>query len=149
MATPPRFSPPTYTISQLHAFFTRISLPSSIISKILDVTTNPPILHPTFTPTLAVLTTLQTHALATIPFESLSLHYSSHNSINLDPEFLFKKIVSNGRGRGGYCMENNTLFCTVLRSLGYEVYSTGARVNEASTGQASEEGWEGPKYMGW
>ncbi len=40
-------------------------------------------------------------------------------------------------------MENNTLFNVVLRSLGYEVYSAGARVNEhMNTGLED-------KYGGW
>lgn len=31
-------------------------------------------------------------------------------------------------GRGGYCMENNCFFGTILRSIGFDVYSAGARV---------------------
>jgi len=32
-------------------------------------------------------------------------------------------------GRGGYCMENNRFFATILHSLGFDVYSVGARVH--------------------
>lgn len=46
--------------------------------------------------------------------------------ISLDKEDLFEKIVT--LERGGYCMENNLLFSTVLRTLGFEVVATGARV---------------------
>lgn len=35
-------------------------------------------------------------------------------------------------GRGGYCMENNCFFGTVLRSIGFDVYSAGARVKSPS-----------------
>jgi arylamine N-acetyltransferase len=60
------------------------------------------------------------------PFENLSLHYSPKRTVDLESEFLFDKFVN--RRRGGYCMEQNRLFSTVLRSLGYDVYTVGARV---------------------
>jgi len=72
--------------------------------------------------------------MATVPFENLALHYSTHHSITLDPECLFEKVV--GRGRGGYCMENNCFFGTVLRTLGYAMVSVGARVSNATNGRA-------------
>lgn len=59
--------------------------------------------------------------------------------IDIEPEVLFEKIVggAGGKGRrGGYCMENNTFFGTVLRSLGFDVYAVGARVR-------GEKGWNG------
>ncbi|KAJ5472788.1 hypothetical protein N7530_006789 [Penicillium desertorum] len=46
-------------------------------------------------------------------------------------ESVFEKIVDGNSDRGGYCMENNTLFGTVLRSLGYNTTSVGGRVNKA------------------
>jgi len=61
-----------------------------------------------------------------VPFENLSLHYSKLPGISLDTEDLFEKIVE--RRRGGYCMEVNCFFATVLDTLGYEVVPTGARV---------------------
>lgn len=61
-----------------------------------------------------------------VPFENIALHYSPHRQLSLDPGDLFEKIVVNSRG--GYCMEVNTFFATVLRSLNFAVYSTGARV---------------------
>ena len=79
---------------------------------------------------LQVLTYLQKHHLAKVPFENLSLHYSPHHSVNLHPDILYDKIVK--KGRGGYCMENNCFFGTVLRSLGFTVYGAGARVHEGS-----------------
>ncbi|KAL8939571.1 MAG: hypothetical protein Q9211_002683 [Gyalolechia sp. 1 TL-2023] len=69
---------------------------------------------------------LQQYQLATYPFENLSLHYSTTHTVSLDIDVLYDKCVN--KGRGGYCMENNAFFGTVLRSLGYEVTSVGARV---------------------
>jgi len=77
---------------------------------------------------LAYLSALQKYQLARVPFENLELHYSKERHISLDPTDLFDKIVAPRNGRGGYCMENNALFGLVLRSLGFEVIPTGARV---------------------
>ncbi|KAK3361515.1 hypothetical protein B0T24DRAFT_684558 [Lasiosphaeria ovina] len=84
---------------------------------------------------LEVLTTLQRLHLARVPFESLTLHYSRHRLLSLDPAALFDKIVGNSRG--GYCMEVNTFFATVLRSLGFTLISVGGRVRVAD------------QYTGW
>lgn len=143
---------PTYTKSQLSAYFKHISLPKE--SQELSSNHNK-LHHP---PTaLSFLTTLQQHTLCSVPFENLSLHYSPHHSISLDPQHLFRKIVQDARG--GYCMENNCFFGTVLRSLGFEVHTAGARVNSPKneTGRETYEGWshmvnivtlaDGRKYM--
>ncbi|KAF2849841.1 arylamine N-acetyltransferase 1 [Plenodomus tracheiphilus IPT5] len=115
---------PTYTKAQITQYFARIRLPQSKWQY--DVSA----LNPAAA--LDYLTTLQTYQLAWVPFENLSLHYSSHRHICLHPEDLFKKIVSDNNGRGGYCMENNCLFATVLRSLGFALYSAGGRVCEGT-----------------
>ena len=75
---------------------------------------------------LHLLTQLQLLHMARVPFESLSLHYSRSRLLSLDPEDLFDKIVN--KGRGGYCMEVNAFFATVLRSLGFKLISVGGRV---------------------
>ena len=74
--------------------------------------------------------------LLNIPFENLSLHYSQERQVSLHPTALFRKII-HGSGRGGYCMENNAIFACLLRSIGYDLYSTGARI------------FGGNAYMGW
>ena len=84
---------------------------------------------------LDCLAKLQMHHLARVPFESITLHYSKGRSLSLDPEDLFIKIVE--RGRGGYCMEVNNFFATVLRSLGFPLISIGARVK----GETEYDGW--------
>ncbi|KAH6843387.1 arylamine N-acetyltransferase 1 [Chaetomium sp. MPI-CAGE-AT-0009] len=85
---------------------------------------------------LGCLTALQHHHMSFVPFESLSLHYSKHRLLSLDPEDLFRKVVD--RGRGGYCMEVNTFFAVVLRSLGFTLYSVGGRVK----GPGGYKGWD-------
>lgn len=76
---------------------------------------------------LGLLASLQRQHLASVPFENLSIHYSTDPAITLDPGELYTKIVT--RRRGGYCMENNLLFGILLRSLGFTVYSVGGRVS--------------------
>jgi arylamine N-acetyltransferase len=77
---------------------------------------------------LKYLSKLQIYHLASVPFENLSLHYSKERVISLDKDDLYKKIVGSQTGRGGYCMEQNIFFGVVMRTLGYEVIPTGARV---------------------
>jgi N-hydroxyarylamine O-acetyltransferase len=73
--------------------------------------------------------TLQTlrelHALhpATIAFENLDVLLK--RPIALAPEALAAELVHGGRG--GYCYEQNTLFLTVLRTLGISASAIGAR----------------------
>jgi arylamine N-acetyltransferase len=87
------------------------------------------------------LTVLHKFQLATVPFENLSLHYSPDHDVSLDPEQLYEKFVTHGRG--GYCMENNAFFNAVLKGLKFSVYSTGARVSDATAGIS------GGGYGGW
>ena len=89
---------------------------------------------------LQYLQELQKRHLAKVPFESLSLHYSRHRLLSLDPQDLFQKIVV--RGMGGYCMENNGFFGVVLRTLGFTIFNAGGRVSDATGGRP------GPGYMG-
>lgn len=75
---------------------------------------------------LKTLTALQQAHLSTVPFSNVVLYYSQHHTISLDPDVLFHKVVE--RGLGGYCVENTGFFAHVLRSLGYQFYTGGARV---------------------
>ena len=130
-----RFARPTYSPKQLDKFHDRIRLPQSIRDRIRSSG---------FKPDLETLQTLQLYTVTSIPFECLSLHYSKDKKINITPDYLYKKIVSDNNGRGGYCMENNTLFGTVLRSIGYSAYPVGCRVNSDTN-----EGKELPMYYAW
>lgn len=84
---------------------------------------------------LTLLKQLQARQVSKVPFESLSLHYSRHRQLSLDLGDLFGKIVVDGKG--GYCMELNAFFGTVLRGLGYTLINAGARVKI------------GDKFEGW
>lgn len=86
--------------------------------------------HPASKPVLdlAYLTALHVHQIAKIPYENLSLHYSPTRTIQLNPQVLFGKIVSNARGRGGYCMEGSIFYNHILRALGFHAYLAGVRI---------------------
>ncbi|KAI5362004.1 Putative arylamine N-acetyltransferase, papain-like cysteine peptidase superfamily [Septoria linicola] len=130
---------PTFSEEQIHQFYDRIELPQRYRytpgEESKAVAQGPA--------GLEILAALQRHTLATVPFENLALHYSRTKIVDIHPELLFQKIVSNNAGRGGYCMETNSLFGAVLRTLGFKLYSTSGRVNSA----ASPNGEVGDKAM--
>lgn len=105
-------TPQTFTEAQVRRYFERIGfhLPNSS-------TTLPP-------PTLNTLRRLTAFHLQAIPFENLSLHYSTHCSVTIQKEFLFDKMVK--QRNGGYCMEHNTLFAAIRHTLGYRLYTIAA-----------------------
>ncbi|KIW18404.1 hypothetical protein PV08_02692 [Exophiala spinifera] len=124
---------PTYTRDQLALYVSCIAPdPSYTLSTLeAEIKADP----------LAALSTLQLRQMAFNPWGNVALHYSWHRTITLDPEALFHKIVE--RKLGGYCMENNAFFSTILRSLGYQQYVTGARISHALTGNADPRGFAG------
>ncbi|KAF7507739.1 hypothetical protein GJ744_010168 [Endocarpon pusillum] len=127
---------PTYTRSQLSQWLslTNQTQPSLSLEHLEELIKQDP---------LETLRMIQLWQLATVPFGNLVLHYSQHHTVSLDSETLFHKIVN--RRMGGYCMENNTFMATVLRSLGYILYTAGARV-----GYVLGDGYKGPQgYGGW
>ncbi|KAL8829903.1 MAG: hypothetical protein Q9191_001746 [Dirinaria sp. TL-2023a] len=132
-----QFSPsfrPTYKREQISAYFDHVKLPLEVQQNLLS-----PSFHLDTHPgdVIEALRIVQIHQLSHVPFENLSIHYSPHHAVSIDAEVLFQKIVGNARGRGGYCMENNCFLGTVLRSLGFNIYSAGARV------------LDGHRYTGW
>ncbi|CZT13472.1 hypothetical protein WAI453_012432 [Rhynchosporium graminicola] len=120
-----------YSPSQLAAYEEHISLPSRFRQS-----SSPPL-------DIKYLTALHVHQISTSPYENLQLHYSKTHTVSLDPQALFKKIVTDKRGRGGYCMENSIFFNHVLRGLGWKVYTAGVRVR-ARVGDVPRG-----KYQGW
>lgn len=50
---------------------------------------------------LAMLKSAFVHQLGRVPYENLTLHYNAARVINLEPQALFQKIVTDDRGRGG------------------------------------------------
>jgi len=111
----------TYTKEQIDKYYDRINLKEALRLYTISEASSKA--------SLSYLGLLQRHHLINVPFENLSLHYSPSRHISLHPEAIFRKVVE-GNGQGGYCMELNSLFGSLLRSLGYKVYSTGARVHD-------------------
>ena len=120
-----------YTEDQLRQFLTLIQIP-----KKYHLDNDPP-------RDIAFLTSLHTHMLSTVPYENLTLHYSKDHTISLDPAVLFRKIVTDGRGRGGYCMENSLFYMHILRGLGFRTYTVGVRIRHRIDGVPQGD------YIGW
>lgn len=97
----------------------------------------------TLQPSADLLKALHVHTIATLPYENLSLHYNEKHAISLDPQHLFQKIVGDRRGRGGYCMENAILYNHILRALGFDAYTAGARTRDRVDGVPHGD------YPGW
>jgi arylamine N-acetyltransferase len=126
-----------YAKEQIAVYYDRISLPEKL--RKYDVKELSP------KDALEYLKQLQKHHLISVPFENLvryqihsnhtastkhsqNLHYYPHRSIVIHADELYQKIVVNKRG--GYCMELNATFSSLLKSIGFTLYAAGARVNE-------------------
>ncbi|KAM0716683.1 hypothetical protein Q7P37_008128 [Cladosporium fusiforme] len=115
-----------YSKDELQEYFTRINLPGRYLdSPVLS----DPSLAKTKEHGLPLLEALCRQNACNVPFENLILHYSPSKKVTLDISELFTWFVK--RRRGGRCMETNTLFGTVLRSIGYQVRNCGGRVSRA------------------
>ena len=75
-------------------------------------------------PSLDTLRALHLHHVLAIPFENLDVLLD--RTLALDLPALARKLVHDRRG--GYCFEQNALFCAVLRALGFQVSTLIARV---------------------
>lgn len=107
-----------YSQAQINAYLTRISFPRAGSETAAAFFKPQDELH--------YLATLQKHHLKAVPFENLILHYSKEHTNSLNQHDLYEKIVT--QGKGGYCFESNAFFGLMLRSLGFDVVSVGARV---------------------
>lgn len=123
--------PSPYTEEQVSQFLTLIDIPSRY-----QVHNDPQ-------RDISFLTALHTHMISTVPYENLSIHYSKSHTISLDPQVLFQKIVLDGRGRGGYCMENSLFFNLILRGLGFRAFPVGVRIRYRVDGVPQGD------YIGW
>jgi N-hydroxyarylamine O-acetyltransferase len=85
-------------------------------------------------PTSAVLNALHRAHMHSVPFENLDISFGEE--IRLDPQTLFRKIVSYRRG--GFCYELNGLFAELLKQTGFEVTYLSAR-DAHGDGQLGEE----------
>ena len=129
---------PTYSRSQVERYFHHISLPQRYRDQAFEISKSE-----SADQQLEFLTSLQQHQLANVPFENLAIHYSIHHSVSIDADDLYNKIVDDARGRGGYCMENNCFFGTILRTLGFKEYGVGGRIADAVNGRT------GGGFGGW
>lgn len=135
---------PRYSLADLRSYFTRIELPQQHIdSPILTDATK----ADTKEHGLPFLHALTRHHTCNVPFENLELHYSAHKTISLDPAHLYKKFVH--QRRGGRCMENNTFFATVLRSLGFDVRNCAGRVARSMSPYPEVRQNQSRTYDGW
>lgn len=126
---------PTYTRDQLAAYVACIAPDPTytLVTLEEEIKTDP----------LAALGRLQLRQVAFNPWGNVALHYSWHRTLSLESEALFHKIVE--RRLGGYCMENNAFFSTILRSLGVQLYVTGARISHALDGHGKDP----DGFAGW
>ena len=121
----------TYTHAQLEQYYDRVAMPTS--KRVYSVA------NLSDSEQLAYLHLIQKHELVKIPWENLTQHYSWHRVVNTKPQHLFNKIVlSPGGGRGGYCMEANSFFHTILLSVGFKAHMAGSRIHH---GDGIYGGW--------
>lgn len=135
---------PRYSDVELRDYFKCIKLPQKYLDSIVleDATQ-----AGTKEYGLPFLTALTRYHACNVPFDNLALHYSATKTVTLDPAELYVRIVR--RGLGGRCMEMNTLFGTILRSLGYEVRNCGGRVARAMSPYPDVRRNQSSTYDGW
>jgi len=121
------FTMSAYTPAQISHYLDYISFPSALRSAPRDI-------H--------FLRTLHTHQITSIPYDNLSLHYNPTHMNSLDPQDLYNKFTSHGRG--GYCMETAVFYKHILLGLGFSAYCAGARIR-----LRSEHGVPSGAYVGW
>ncbi|KAL5360656.1 hypothetical protein BJX96DRAFT_150628 [Aspergillus floccosus] len=135
---------PRYSNAELHDYFKCIQLPQKYLDSIVLKDAAQAGTKERGLPLLRALTRFHT---CSVPFDNLVLHYSTNKTITLDFAELYTKIVR--RRLGGRCMENNTFFGTVLRSLGYEVRNCGGRVARAMSPYPDVRRNQSTTYDGW
>ncbi|RPA78527.1 cysteine proteinase [Ascobolus immersus RN42] len=126
-----------YSREQLKVYFKHISLPSAVAESLLSDDEG--------RLNLGNLEALLIHHLRKVPFENLSLHYAQRKHLGLTEDALWEKMITNGRGRGGYCMEVNTFFGAVLRGCGFEAYMVAGKIAHAMHG--GTEGFRGMSHV--
>ena len=141
-----RFSKPPFSPTQLRAYFERISLPAKHLTSPMFKYS---FLARSYEHGMPILAALVRHHQAEVPFETLDAHCYPSPLYEIDLLHIYKSVVTDGRGRGGACMVQNSLLGNVLRSLGFKVIETAARINTACQAIASTPGFKGPSYNSW
>ncbi|KAH7095730.1 arylamine N-acetyltransferase 2 [Paraphoma chrysanthemicola] len=86
---------------------------------------------------------LHVYMISTIPYENLWLHYNPTHTNSIKPQDTYTNIVSNARGRGGYCFQVSIFFNHILRGLGFPAYLVPVRIRHRVDGipQGDYSGW--------
>jgi arylamine N-acetyltransferase len=134
MATSP--IPSVISEYQLSSFLTYIKFPTSLHSYRYAPSNDPQ--HD-----LDFLTQLHIYTITAVPYENLSLHYNPTHTNSIEPLNVFHKIVTNARGRGGYCMELSILYNHILRALNFAAYTSMVRIRYRTDGIPAGD------YIGW
>ncbi|PIG86995.1 N-hydroxyarylamine O-acetyltransferase [Aspergillus arachidicola] len=128
-----------YSALQITKYLSYLSLPSKYNGYV-----ETPHLFPKDEAALTVLFRCQ---ITRFPFENLSVYYSATRQPDINPDTLYSKMMgaeeTGPTGRGGYCLEVNIFFHHMLRGLGFEVYTVGARNRDRVNGvpQGDYGGW--------
>lgn len=115
-------APSAYSSSQIEHYLRHISFPL-------------PLSHPR---DAFFLKTLHRSQITSIPYENLSIHYSTSHLNSIDPQHLYGKFIPDfdasgaeqtaSRGRGGFCFETCVFFLHILRGLGFTAYPAQAHI---------------------
>ncbi|KAH7383993.1 arylamine N-acetyltransferase 2 [Pyrenochaeta sp. MPI-SDFR-AT-0127] len=126
--------PSIFNEDQIAAFVSHINLPPAL-QQYRYSGNAPTDLH--------FLTQLHTHMISAIPYENLWLHYSHTHVNSIKPQDTFNSIITNARGRGGYCFQVSIFFNHILRALGFPAYLVPVRIRHRVDGIPQGE------YSGW
>jgi arylamine N-acetyltransferase len=77
---------------------------------------------------IQLLARLQTYMISAVPYENLWLHYNPTHTNSIKPQDTFSNVVTNHRGRGGYCFQVSIFFNHMLRALGFPAYLAPVRI---------------------
>jgi arylamine N-acetyltransferase len=102
----------TYSEAQVLSYLDRINFSTSATCLIPS-------------PNLDTLRRLTACHLSAIPWENISVQCLPKYKLYLDKDSVFDKIVN--KCKGGTCWETTRAFATLLRTLGYDFYTIGAR----------------------
>lgn len=85
-------------------------------------------------PDIQTLFKLQRLHLMALPFENIDIQLNI--PISLQQETIYRKVVENNRG--GYCYELNTVFCELLKIVGFKAHLISGRITKGKN--------TGPEY---
>lgn len=128
-----------YSKGQLTKYLKYIALPTQYEEYI-----NKP---QSFPKTEEALTVLFRCQITRFPYDNLSVHYSTTNLADIEPQNIYLKFMGSEGDeptrRGGYCLECSIFFHHVLLGLGFSVYMTGVRNRARIDGipQGEFKGW--------